>query len=326
LVTMRDVAKRAGVSVATVSRVLNDSGYVNEDTRKTVEAAIEEMKFKPNSVARSLFKKQSKTIGLIVPDINNPFFPQLARAVEDVTNESDFTVILCNSDDNLDKEIRYFEMLQQKYVDGVLVVSNTLKPEHISHFKFPIIALDRPLDSNIPFVTCNNYEGARKATLHLIQCGCRKVAHISGPKHIANANDRLKGYKDTVIEKGMYDSDLILPAVYQIDAAKKAAFQLLSKFPDIDGIFAGNDVMAIGVIKAAEMLGYKVPEQLKVVGFDGIEFGEIISPELTTVSQPIYQMGSTAAAMLLDLIEGKSIHKKEYTLPVELLVRRSTNK
>jgi LacI family transcriptional regulator len=324
LVTMRDVAKRAGVSVATVSRVLNDSGYVNEDTRKTVLAAIEEMNFKPNSVARSLFKKQSKTIGLIVPDIKNPFFPQLARAVEDVTSESDFTVFLCNSDGNIEKEIRYFDMLQQKYVDGVLVVSNTLKPEHISHYNFPIIALDRPLDSTLPYVTCDNYEGARKATLHLIDCGCQKIAHISGPQNIMNAHDRLKGYQDVVTEKNMYDENLIFPADYQIQSAKHAAFQLLTKHPEVDGIFAGNDVMAIGVIKAAEMLGYKVPEQLKVVGFDGIELSEIISPELTTVSQPIYQMGSTAAAMLLDLIEGKPIHHKENKLQVELLVRRST--
>jgi LacI family transcriptional regulator len=324
LVTMRDVAKRAGVSVATVSRVLNDSGYVNEDTRKTVLAAIEEMNFKPNSVARSLFKKQSKTIGLIVPDINNPFFPQLARAVEDVTSESDFTVFLCNSDGKIDKEIRYFDMLQQKYVDGVLVVSNTLKPEHISHYNFPIIALDRPLDSTIPYVTCNNYEGARKATQHLIECGCVKVAHISGPENIANAKDRLIGYEDAVTEAGLYDKNLIFPAEYQIESAKKAAFKLLTKYPDIDGIFAGNDVMAIGVIKAAELLGYKVPEQLKVVGFDGIEFGDIISPELTTVSQPIYQMGSTAASMLLDLIEGRPVHQKETTFQVELLVKRST--
>lgn len=324
MVTMRDVAKRVGVSVATVSRVLNDSGYVKEDTRKMVLAAIEEMNFKPNSVARSLFKKQSKTIGLIVPDINNPFFPQLARAVEDVTSEADFTVFLCNSDGKIEKEIRYFDRLQQKYVDGVLVVSNTLKPEHLSQYHFPIIALDRPLDSSLPYVTCNNYEGAQKATRHLLECGCGKIAHISGPENIANARDRLQGYKDVVSEVGLYDENLIIPAEYQIESAKRAAFKLLTNYPDIDGIFAGNDVMAIGVIKAAELLGYKVPEQLKVVGFDGIEFGDIITPELTTVSQPVYQMGSTAAAMLLDLIEGKPIHQKEITFQVELLVKRST--
>jgi LacI family transcriptional regulator len=320
------VAKRAGVSVATVSRVLNEKGYVNEDTRKTVMAAIEELNYKPNSVARSLFKKQSKTIGLIVPDINNPFFPQLARAVEDVTNEADYTVILCNSDDNLEKEIRYFEMLQQKYADGVLVVSNTLRPEHLTSFKFPIIALDRPLDTKIPSVSSNNYEGARKATRHLIESGCRKIAHIRGPENITNANERFKGFKDVASENNLFQEDLIVPAAYQIESAKGAAYHLLAKHPDIEGIFAGNDVMAIGVIKAAERLGYQVPDQLKVVGFDGIEFGEIITPELTTVSQPIYQMGSTAATMLLDLIENRPINQTEYLFEVDLVVRRSTQK
>ena len=326
MVTIREVAKRAGVSVATVSRVLNDKGYVNEDTRKKVLAAIEEMNYRPNSVARSLYKKKSKTIGLIVPDITNPFFPQLARAVEDVTNDSDFTVILCNSDDNLQKEIRYFEMLQQKYADGVLIVSNTLKPEHLKDFNFPIVALDRPLDSLIPYVTCDNYEGARRATLHLIESGCRKIAHIRGPETITNANERFRGFKGAAREMGIYDDDLVISAGYQLESAKKSAFQLLSKYPDIDGVFAGNDVMAIGVIKAAERLGYEVPAELKVVGFDGIEFGEIVSPELTTVAQPIYKMGSTAAALLLDLIEGRPISQKDYTFEVDLVVRRSTQK
>lgn len=324
MVTMRQVAKRAGVSVATVSRVLNEKGYVNIDTRKRVLAAIEEMNFKPNSVARSLFKKQSKTIGLIVPDINNPFFPQLARSVEDVTNESDYTVILCNSDDNLEKEIRYFEMLQQKYVDGVLVVSNTLKPEHIHEFNFPIVALDRPLNSNIPFVTCNNYEGARRATMHLLECGCKKIAHIQGPENITNAQDRLNGFRDAAIEMGFFHEELVISAAYQLESAKKAAFQLLTKHPDIDGIFAANDVMAIGVIKAAEKLGYKVPAQLMVVGFDGIQLGEIVSPEITTVVQPVSQMGTTAANLLLDMIEDRYVEQREYTYAAELLVRRST--
>ncbi|CAM3982101.1 LacI family DNA-binding transcriptional regulator [Mesobacillus zeae] len=322
--TIKEVAKKAGVSVATVSRVLNEKGYVNEDTRKNVLAAIEELNYRPNNVARSLFKKQSKTIGLIVPDINNPFFPQLARAVEDVTNEANFTVVLCNSDDKLEKEIGYFEMLQQNGADGVLFVSNTLKPEHINRFNFPIVALDRPLDSDIPFVTANNYEGAKLATNHLLDCGCKKIAHIRGPENVLNAEDRYRGFKDAALCRGVFDEELVISSSYQLDSAKKKAFQLLAKHPDIDGIFASNDVIAIGIIKTAEKLGYSIPENLMVAGFDGIQFGEIVSPELTTVAQPIYEMGSTAAEMLLKLIDGRLDVKKENVFNTELIPRQST--
>jgi LacI family transcriptional regulator len=324
MITMRDVAKKAGVSVATVSRVLNDKGYIKEDTRKKVLAAIEETNFKPNIVARSLFKKQSKTIGLIVPDITNPFFPQLARAVEDVTNKSDYTVILCNSDDDIHKERGYFEILQQKFVAGVIVVSNKLQAEDIKGINYPIVALDMQLDTSIPYVTCDNYQGARKATQHLLDCGCKKIAHIKGPNKNLNAEERYRGYKDVLNEASAFQAGLVTSASFQLESAKQATFRLLAEYPDIDGIFAGSDVMAIGVMKAAEKMGYSIPDDLMVVGFDGIQFGEMVTPELTTVAQPIYQMGTTAAMMLMDQIDGKFCETKERVYDVELIVRDST--
>jgi LacI family transcriptional regulator len=321
---MRDVAKKAGVSVATVSRVLNEKGYIKEETRIKVLAAIEETNFKPNIVARSLFKKQSKTIGLIVPDINNPFFPQLARAVEDVTNQSDYTVILCNSDDDLQKELGYFELLQQKFVAGIIVVSNKIEGKHLKGLNFPIVALDRELDRTIPNVTCDNYEGAKKATQHLLECGCKKIAHIKGPDKNLNAEERNRGFRDVLTEVNSYQEDRVVSASFTLESAKQATFRLLSEHPEIDGIFAGSDVMAIGVMKAAEKMGYSIPNDLMVIGFDGIQFGEMVTPELTTVAQPIYQMGNTAAKMLMNMIDGKMIETKEYVFDVELVVRQST--
>ncbi len=324
LSTIRDVAKEAGVSVATVSRVLNNSGYVNEDTRKRVMDAIEKLNYKPNAVARSLFKKQSKMIGLIVPDITNPFFPQLARAVEDVTKQAGYTLVLCNSDNQIDKEQEYIEVLKQKYIDGFIIVTSTLKQEHIEGLGVPIVALDRAIDDSTPYVGVDNYEGAKMATRFLLNKGCKKIAHVRGSIGILTADERCRGYIDELQNLSLFNPELIVNGDFQIQKTKQAMIELLTIYPDIDGVFAGNDIMAIGVLKAAEEVGKKIPEQLSVIGFDGIALSEITTPELTTMSQPIYEIGSTAAKMLLGIIEEKPLPKSTYTFPVRLVERKST--
>ncbi|WP_458415315.1 LacI family DNA-binding transcriptional regulator [Schinkia sp. CFF1] len=322
--TIKDVAKEAGVSVATVSRVINNNGYVNEDTRKKVMDAIDQLNYKPNAVARSLFKKQSKMIGLIVPDITNPFFPQLARAVEDVTNQAGYTLVLCNSDSEILKEQEYIDVLKQKYVDGFIIVTSTLQKEHIEGIGVPIVALDRPIDDSTPTVGVDNYEGARAATRFLIDKGCKKIAHVRGPYNVLNADARCLGFVDEVQELPWFQPDLIVNGEFNLQKTTQVMRALLTIYPDIDGVFAGNDLMAIGVLKAAEELGRKVPEDLSVVGFDGIVLSEITTPELTTMSQPIYEIGTTAAQMLLGIIEGKPLPKSNYTFPVKLIERKST--
>lgn len=322
--TIKDVAKEAGVSVATVSRVLNNNGYVNEDTRKKVANAIHKLNYKPNAVARSLFKKQSKMIGLIVPDITNPFFPQLARAVEDVTSQAGYTLVLCNSDGDIYKEHQYMDVLKQNYVDGFIIVTSTLKAEHIEGIGVPIVALDRSIHHSTPTVCVDNYEGARAATRYLLNRGCNKIAHVRGPHNVQNADDRCRGYLDEVQDLFWFHQGLIVNGEYTIEKTKQAMKTLLTIYPDIDGVFAGNDLMGIGVLKAAEELGKKVPEDLSVIGFDGIELSEITTPELTTMSQPIYEMGSTAAKMLLGIIEGNPLPQSHYIFPVKLIERKST--
>lgn len=326
LSTIKDVAKVAGVSVATVSRVLNNNGYVNEDTRKRVEAAIEKLNYKPNAVARSLFKKESKMIGLIVPDITNPFFPQLARAVEDVTNHLGYTLVLCNSDEDILKEQKYIEILNQKYVDGFIIVTSTLKSEHIKDLKVPIVALDRPINSDTPIVSVNNYEGSRFATRYLSDIGCQKIAHVRGPLDVINADERCRGYLDEVQNLNWFHPELIVNGSFNINKTKEVTKELLTLYPDIDGIFAGNDLMAVGVIKAAEELGVRIPDQLSIIGFDGITLCETTSPELTTMAQPIYNIGSTAAQILVDLIENRPLEQKNYIFSVDLIERQSTRR
>lgn len=177
MVSIRDVAEKSGVSVATVSRVLNNKGYVSEDTRKKVEQVIEELNYKPNAVARSLFKKQSKTIGFMVPDIMNPFFPELACVVEDTANALGYNVILCNSDENAEKEQRYLNVLQQNYVDGLIVSSNTLHAEQVHKLNIPVVSIDREINKDIPTIVVENKKGARLATKFLKE-NRKHIAHI----------------------------------------------------------------------------------------------------------------------------------------------------
>lgn len=321
---MKEVAAAANVSVATVSRVLNNNGYVNEETRKKVLLAISNLDYVPNEVARSLFKKQSKTIALIVPDIKNPFFPEIARAIEDVLSSQEYTLILCNSDEKVEKEIMYLDVMKQKYVDGIIIVTSTLTPKHIEKRDIPIVALDRPISVDIPSVTVNNFEGAIQAVQHLKKIGCKKIAHIRGPRAVSNADERYEGYIEQVANEPWFCPDLVVNGNYNVLETTEATKELLTKFPDIDGIFAGNDYMAVGVLKAAEQLGIQIPEDLSLIGFDGIQLGQLTSPEITTMAQPIYELGATAAELLLEMIEGKPIPKLHQQFQVTLMNGQST--
>lgn len=324
MATIRDVAKLAGVSVATVSRVINSNGYVNEDTRNKVMSAINELNYKPSDVARSLFKGRSKMIGLIVPDITNPFFPELARAVEDVTSEAGYTFVLCNSDNQMEKEEKYMHALKQKYIDGFIVVSSTLTSEQVQALEVPVVALDRIISQTMPTVNVKNYEGAIMAVNHLIDCGCKRIAHVAGPDYVDNAVSRRKGYEDAVRQFDWFTNDLIIDGKYELEAAKEAATRLLKHDNEIDGIFVGNDLMAVGVLKAAEALNINVPEDLSIVGFDGIALGKTTTPALTTIAQPIYEVGTKAAELLLSHLDGKAVQNQSSTFDVTLIEREST--
>ncbi|RYG73686.1 LacI family transcriptional regulator [Lentibacillus lipolyticus] len=326
MATIRDVAKLADVSTATVSRVINRNGYVNAETKRRVTEAIEQLNYVPNDVARSLFKGRSKMIALFVPDITNPFFPELARAVEDVANQRDYTFVLCNTDNDPVKESAYLNALQQKSADGFVIVSSSISEEQLEEINVPMVAVDRITGRSISSVTVNNYSGSRQAVQHLKSIGCKRIAHISGPEHTDNAVLRLRGYLDEVMYEDWFNSNYIAVGEYNFDTAREAAIELLRDCPEVDGVFAGNDLMGAGVLNAAAALGRRVPDDLSVIGFDGISIGKTLTPTLTTMVQPIYEIGAKAADMVITQIENGAPAITSEELPVQLMERQSSRR
>ncbi|MGI2327925.1 LacI family DNA-binding transcriptional regulator [Planococcus sp. YIM B11945] len=322
MTTIRDVAKKAGVSVATVSRFLNSTGYVSQDAAAAVSAAVAELKYELNPVARSLNTKKSNLIGLILPDITNPFFPELARAVEDVALTYGYTVILCNSDENPDKEKNYIETLKKKYIAGFIVASNQLDAPHYANANLPIVALDRAINDKIPTISSNNKEGAMLGTNALLDRGCKNILFLRGPEELNPANDRYEGFMEAMQQTDIKFQVIFCP--FHFTDSQKIVEQVLQDDPTIDGIFASSDVSAAGALKAAASLGIAVPDTLQVVGFDGVALGEMLSPGLTTVAQDVYKMGAIAARVLIKRIENQEIEQYYYQVPVKLVIRGTT--
>jgi LacI family transcriptional regulator len=330
MTTIRQVAERAGVSVATVSRVLNGNGYVGKETERRIRQAMEELNFEPNALARGLAGKKMHIISLVLPDITNPFFPELARAVEDVCRQHRFTLFLCNSDDQWQREKEYIEALKRRNTAGIIFATQSLVSADIQNLidaQIPVIVLDRVIDrSACSVIRVNNMKGAEIGVRHLLEVGCRKIAHVYGPPEISTAKERMIGYEESVKAFPWYSPSLMVPGYFTFEGGIQAVDVLLARHPDVDGIFCGNDMMAIGVLKALQRRGIRVPEQIAVCGFDGIKMSEIVEPELTTVAQPIYRMGSLAANALIRQIKGEPLRSQVYEMEVTLLARQSTRR
>lgn len=322
MTTIKDVAKKAGVSVATVSRFLNNSGYVSAEAARAVTAAVDELKYELNPIARSLNTKKSNLIGLILPDITNPFFPELARAVEDVALTYGYTVVLCNSDEDPEKEKNYIETLKKKYIAGFIVTSNQLDAPHYANANVPIVALDRAINEKIPTVSSNNKEGAVMGTNALLERGCQHILFLRGPEELNPANDRYEGFM-AAIQRANVNYQVVTCPFHFADS-QQIVEQALTNNPQIDGIFASSDVSAAGALKAASTMGIHVPNDLQIVGFDGVAMGEMLSPGLTTVAQDVYKMGAIATRVLIKRIENKKVEKNFYEVPVKLIVRGTT--
>lgn len=322
MITIKDVARRANVSPATVSRVINNNGYVSEQTRKRVNEAIQALNFRPSAVARTLYSKTSKMISLVLPNITNPFFPELAKAVESTAFKNGYTVILCDTDGNVDKEKKYFEVLEQKYIDGMILTTNQGKLPIYESSEIPIVALDRFVNKNIPTVIADNKKGAEIATRHLLDCGCSYIAHIRGPEGLLTADERLTGFLQVVKkEKANFVVEL---SEFDIENAEIITYKLLKDNPQIDGIFASSDVVAAGAIKAVNKLNLNIPRDIQVIGFDGIPFGKFLTPSLTTIGQPIKEMGALAVELLIKQIERKTFDKKYYRLQTKFISGETT--
>lgn len=335
-VTIKDIARLANVSVTTVSRVINNkSEGVSAETRQKILQLVEELGYKPNAIARGLVTKKTKTIGLIVPDISNPFFPDIARGVEDGAHIYGYNVFLCNTDDDLEKEIEYINALNEKYVDGIIFTgTGSISSSNFRHIMeliksgIPVVMMDRRIDSDeIYGVFVDNFEGGYLAARHLVELGHRKIACITGPLKVKNARERLEGYKKALSESGIeIDERLIYEGDYKMAGGMVGMEKLLKENEEITAVFTCNDLMAYGAYKTIRSLGRRIPDDISVVGFDDIQLSQIVEPSLTTVKQPSYDMGLAAARMLIKLVEGKKVKERVMVFKPQLVVRRSTKK
>ncbi len=321
-VKIKDIANMTGVSIATVSMVINDKAdRISPKTREKVLKAVEETGYVPNRVASSMVTKRTKTIGLIIPDIVNPFFPEIARGVEDRAKKDGFAVILCNSDNDMNKEEYYLDLLQEKMVDGIVFTVSSVRTEFSDSFKkvgVPLITVDRDISNidNYAKIVVDNEQASYEAVSYMISRGLKKIAHMSGPSTSLTARHRFQGYKRALEEHGIeFDSSLICEGFYNTSSGYDCMSKFLKSGIDFDSVFCGNDMIAAGVIKALHHNDYKIPEDCSVVGFDDVEIAELIIPELTTVRQPKYDMGYKAAELLIDMINNKDASKKECTTP-----------
>ncbi len=327
--TIREVAASARVSVATVSRVVSGSPHrVSEGTRNRVLAAVERLQYQPNLVARGLKKRVTHTIGLIVPDISNPFFPAIARGIEDVANRAGLAVLLCNTDEDLGKERSYLTLLRKRMVDGLIFATVGANTEHLRMLRrqhIPAVLIARAPDGvEIDAVLVDNRRGAREATEHLLRLGHQRIAFIGGPATVSPAKERHAGYRDALGGAGVRaDPLLVVDGAFRAEGGAAAVGELLRRGVRFTAIIAGNDLMAIGAMEELRRRGRRLPEDVAVVGFDDIMFASLVEPPLTTVAQPTYRMGALAMERLLDLIGGGSRAPRRLVLDPQLVVRRS---
>ncbi|MTI67348.1 MAG: LacI family transcriptional regulator [Firmicutes bacterium] len=331
-ITIKDIASLSGVSTTTVSKILNNKDKdISKETRKKVLKIIKEKNYVPSTVARSMVTRKTKTIGLVIPDITNPFFPELARGAEDKANEAGYNIMFCNTDDDLDKEEKYINMLVEKMADGIIFTQSDKRTEgfkNTSLNSIPIILIDRDMDYEgiKGKVLVNNFDGSYKGVSYLLKKDYKKIAFISGPLTLNTGLERLKGYKKALKDFSVeYDDNLVIIGEYKREWGFEAIDILMNKNLDFDAVFCGNDLIAISVIKKLKELGKSIPEDVAVLGFDDIYMADLIEPELTTIRQPNYKMGYKAAELLINVLENpnKKMNEK-IILDTELIIRKST--
>lgn len=328
-VTIYDVAREANVSMATVSRVVNNNPNVKPQTRKKVYDAIEKLGYRPNAVARGLASKKTTTVGVVIPDISNAIFAEVARGIEDIANMYHYNIILCNADKRKEKEIRVINTLLEKQVDGLLFMGGAVTDEHIMAFKtssVPIV-LCATSDENTdyPSVDIDHASAARDAVKALLDQGHRRIGMISGTLQdplIGYA--RFQGYKTALEEAGLQvDDDLVRIGNYRYESGAETARYFLELQDRPTAIFAANDEMAIGAIHAIQDAGLKVPDDISVIGLDNTRMASMVRPQLTTVAQPMYDIGAVAMRLLTKLMNKETVEDDRVILQHELVTRQS---
>lgn len=329
---IREVAEQAGVSLGTVSNVLNRPEMVSEATRQRVQAVIEQLGFVRNGSAHQLRAGRSHHLGLVVLDVTNPFFTEVARGVEDAANEAGYVVILCNSDSSLTKEGRYLHVLEEQRTAGVLItpVQNDIAYlQHLRQREIAIVLLDRPSRArDLCSVAIDDALGGELATRHLLELGHRRITFVSGPLSIRQYAERRRGAHRAIKMAGLEPNEVMNEIII---AAQNARFgencveTLLARSFQPSAIFCANDLLALGVMRGLGQHGVKIPDDIALVGYDDVEFASMLSPALTSIRQPKYQLGRAAAELLLHEINATEKHQHSQIMyQPELIVRAST--
>jgi DNA-binding LacI/PurR family transcriptional regulator len=325
--TIYDVARLAGVSTATVSRALNGTGQIAPATRASIDAAVEQLGYRPNTIARSLVTKSTQTIALLLPDITNPFYAALVSGIQQRALEAGHTMLLCTTEGDPEREEQYLSLLRAKQVDGALVDGLVLPPDRIARFVrdgFPIVCLDRDVDSaSVPLVQVDNRLGARMATEHLLSLGHIRIAHVAGAPDLRISEERVEGYREALLAAHVPPApELVATGDFTEEGGYRATSVLMNR--GFTAVFAANDLSALGVISALTEAGWRVPEDVSVVGFDDLRLSRYTSPPLTTIRQPAAEIAERATQLLLDLTHGKKVSQQLHLLEPELVVRGST--
>jgi LacI family transcriptional regulator len=326
--TLLDVARRAGVSPMTVSRVVNGSASVSPQTRARVELALAETGYLPNTLARGLRARRTDTIALVLPDMTNPFFTTLAQGVERTARERGISLLLANTDEQEDEESRLLPMLLQRQVDGLLVVpagSGATAIRLCGEQGVPLVLVDRrPDDVSVDTVRADSWGGARDLGRLLTSLGHRRVAVLSGPASVATARDRVAGFRAAVVEEAGLPEPHVIDGAYTIESGRAMAIAAMSAAPRPTALFAVNNFIAIGALHALEELGLQVPDDVAVVGFDDLPRPMVTFPFLTVAAQPAFEIGQRAVAMLLDRIVHPDRPPRDLVLSTEIVIRRSS--
>lgn len=329
MASMNEVAKRAGVSIATVSRVLNNSDSVNEATRLKILKAIKELKYQPSRVAKRLRSKSvsSNLLGVLLPDIQNPFYVDVMRGIEDVAYKNNYAIIMCNYGQDEKKEIMYLDILQSEAIDGLIaapVNENDQRLKSIIKEGLPVVCVDRGLAGiDVDIVWVNNEDGSFAAVTHLINSGYKRIAYISGLPSIPSSRMREKGYLRALENSSISSSDLIKYGDSSYDSGVELCAQLLDLPNPPDAIFTGNNLITLGALETIHKRKKRIPDDVAIVGFDDMFWASSLNPPLTAVRQPAYEIGKRAGELLIQRINDPLRPCIQMTLNAELMIRSS---
>lgn len=327
--TIQDVAEKADVSVATVSHVINETRYVSPELTERVKDAMEKLDYQRNAVARGLKTQATHTIGLLLSDISNPFFSSLMRGAESVTTGKGYSIIVSNSDETLEKEELYIDVLRQRQIDGLIIAPTGKDDSKIKKLKeedIPFVFVDRKMENvSAPYVLSENIQGAKQAAEHLIQKGHSNIGLVGGLCSVTTTRERIEGYKKALEDHEIsINENLIVYGNSQVQGGVEATNTLLQLKDPPTAIFSTNNLMTIGVMKSIKQNGLRCPEDVALVGFDDFEWASLFEPTLTTVAQNPYQIGKKAAEVLFEVLEQEGNITGDFRIPTELKVRNST--